>query len=52
MENELIPTLKLSLEMTNVLAKIEYNGLKINLDTRTHTRRVRNRDVRTRTSAG
>ena len=33
MENELIPTLKLSLEMTDVLAKIEYNGLKVNLDT-------------------
>ncbi len=33
MENELIPTLKLSLEMTDVLAKIEYNGLKINLNT-------------------
>ena len=38
MENELIPTLKLSLEMTNVLAKIEYNGLKINLDTLEHIR--------------
>ncbi len=38
MENELIPTLKLSLEMTDVLAKIEYNGLKINLDTLEHIR--------------
>ncbi len=29
----LVPTLKLSLEMTNVLTRIEMNGLKINLDT-------------------
>ena len=29
----LIPTLKLSLEMTNVLTRIEMNGLKVNLDT-------------------
>ena len=29
----LIPTLRLSLEMTNVLTRIEMNGLKINLDT-------------------
>ena len=29
----LVPTLKLSLEMTNVLTRIELNGLKINLDT-------------------
>ena len=29
----LVPTLKLSLEMTNVLTHIEMNGLKINLDT-------------------
>jgi len=32
-ENQLIPTLKLSLEMTEVLADIEYQGLKINPDT-------------------
>ena len=29
----LVPTLKLSLEMTNVLSQIERNGLRINLDT-------------------
>src|SRR5210317_1796052 len=29
----LTPTLKLSLEMTNVLTRIEMNGLKVNLDT-------------------
>lgn len=29
----LVPTLKLSLEMTKVLTRIEMNGLKINLDT-------------------
>src|SRR6056300_2101311 len=29
----LVPTLKLSLEMTNVLTRIEMNGLKVNLDT-------------------
>ena len=29
----LVPTLKLSLEMTNVLTRIEMNGLRINLDT-------------------
>ena len=28
----LVPTLKLSLEMTNVLTRIEMNGLKVNLD--------------------
>ena len=33
MKNTLIPTLRLSLEMTRVLADIEYNGLRINLDT-------------------
>ena len=33
MEKELIPTLKLSLEMTSVLADIEYVGLKINKQT-------------------
>ena len=29
----LIPTLKLSLEMTNVLSRVERNGLRVNLDT-------------------
>ena len=29
----LVPTLKLSLEMTNTLSQIERNGLRINLDT-------------------
>ena len=29
----LVPTLKLSLEMTNVLSRVERNGLRINLDT-------------------
>ena len=29
----LVPTLKLSLEMTNALTQIERNGLRINLDT-------------------
>jgi DNA polymerase I-like protein with 3'-5' exonuclease and polymerase domains len=33
MEQKLIPTLKLSLDMTAVLARIEYNGIKINQDT-------------------
>ena len=32
MQEKLIPTLKLSLEMTSVLADIEYNGIKVNLD--------------------
>ena len=29
----LVPTLKLSLEMTDVLSQIEHNGLRVNLDT-------------------
>ena len=29
----MIPTLKLSLEMTNVLSRIEQNGIKVNLNT-------------------
>ena len=29
----LVPTLKLSLEMTDVLSRIERNGLRVNLDT-------------------
>jgi len=33
MEKGLIPTLKLSLEMTDVLARVERVGLKINMDT-------------------
>ena len=33
MEKGLVPTLKLSLEMTNVLARTEQVGLKINMDT-------------------
>ena len=33
MGKELVPTLKLSLEMTDVLARTERVGLKINLDT-------------------
>ena len=33
MSSTLVPTLKLSLEMTRVLSDIEYNGLRINLDT-------------------
>ncbi len=31
--NDLIPTLKLSLEMTDTLSRIERNGIRINLDT-------------------
>ena len=31
--NDLLPTLRLSLEMTDTLARIERNGLRINLDT-------------------
>ena len=30
---KLLPTLRLSLDMTNVLAKIEHAGIKINLNT-------------------
>ena len=33
MEKGLVPTLKLSLEMTDVLARTEQVGLKINMDT-------------------
>ncbi len=33
MEKELIPTLKLSLDMTKVLSRMEYDGLRVNLDT-------------------
>ena len=33
MERTLLPTLRLSLEMTETLTEIERNGLKINLDT-------------------
>ncbi len=33
MSKSLVPTLKLSLEMTNVLSRVERNGLRINLDT-------------------
>ena len=33
MERTLLPTLRLSLEMTDSLARIEQNGLKINLET-------------------
>ena len=33
MHRILLPTLRLSLEMTDVLARMEQNGLKINLDT-------------------
>jgi DNA polymerase I-like protein with 3'-5' exonuclease and polymerase domains len=33
MHRTLLPTLRLSLEMTDVLARMERNGLKINLDT-------------------
>lgn len=33
MKKELLPTLKLSFEMTKTLSNIEYNGLKVNLDT-------------------
>ena len=33
MQRTLLPTLRLSLEMTDVLARMEQNGLKINLDT-------------------
>ena len=33
MQRTLLPTLRLSLEMTDVLARMERNGLKINLDT-------------------
>ena len=33
MERTLLPTLRLSLEMTDVLARIEQHGLKINLTT-------------------
>jgi len=31
--NDLVPTLKLSLEMTDTLSRIERNGIRINLDT-------------------
>jgi DNA polymerase I-like protein with 3'-5' exonuclease and polymerase domains len=31
--NDLLPTLRLSLEMTDTLARIERNGLRVNLDT-------------------
>mgnify|MGYP002622347581 FL=1 len=34
----LIPTLRLSLEMTNVLAHIEQNGIKINKTTQAEIR--------------
>ena len=30
---KLLPTLRLSLDMTNVLAKIEHAGIKVNLET-------------------
>ena len=33
MEKELVPTLKLSLDMTKVLSRMEYDGLRVNLDT-------------------
>src|SRR6056300_1288735 len=33
MQRTLLPTLRLSLEMTDVLARMEQNGLKINRDT-------------------
>ena len=33
MQRTLLPTLRLSLEMTETLTEIERNGLKINLDT-------------------
>ena len=33
MQRTLLPTLRLSLEMTDVLARIEQQGLKINLQT-------------------
>ena len=33
MNRQLLPTLRLSLEMTDVLARIEQAGIKINLDT-------------------
>ena len=33
MHRILLPTLRLSLEMTDVLARMEQNGLKINTDT-------------------
>ena len=33
MNRQLLPTLRLSVEMTDVLAKIEHAGIKINLDT-------------------
>ena len=33
MHRTLLPTLRLSLEMTDVLARMEQNGLKINLET-------------------
>ena len=31
--NDLLPTLRLSFEMADTLARIERNGLRINLDT-------------------
>ena len=33
MNRQLLPTLRLSLEMTDVLARIEQSGIKINPDT-------------------
>ena len=45
MQRTLLPTLRLSLEMTDVLARMERNGLKINLDTLEEIRQEYQREM-------
>ena len=45
MHRILLPTLRLSLEMTDVLARMEQNGLKINLDTLEQIRQEYQREM-------